>query len=172
MQRQSRRKAFASASHDEHGARLADPSSQATAACMSPAPPVQPTAREWAHTSAKSVSSSQTALTGPSASIRKPRTAESRSRSAGPPSRRPKLGHDLLDRRLEGAVEPVVLPELHESPFACHPRRQPLAVRIFATTSARPNTGTTAWTSADGDDEHVRARGSDSVRSLNLGSGV
>jgi uncharacterized protein YjbJ (UPF0337 family) len=33
----------------------------------------------------------------------------------------------------------------------------------------RPNTGTTAWTYADGDDEHMRAPGSDSVRSLNWG---
>ena len=42
-------KTFASASHDEHGTKLADPGqSQATAACMSPTAPVQPTARAWA----------------------------------------------------------------------------------------------------------------------------
>ena len=53
-----------------------------------------------------------------------------------------------------------------------HGPSSPTAGSIAATTSPGPNTGTTAWTSADGDDEHVRAPGSDPVRSLNLGMGV
>src|SRR5664279_690198 len=35
----------------------------------------------------------------------------------GPPSRLPKLRHDLLDRNLESAIQPVVQPELHKSPL-------------------------------------------------------
>src|SRR5664279_318317 len=34
-----------------------------------------------------------------------------------PPSRLPKLRHDLLDRNLESAIQPVVQPELHKSPL-------------------------------------------------------
>ena len=72
-------------------------SGQATAVCRSPAPPVQPMARASARTSARSACSSQTA--------HRPPGIEQEAAHRGieveigcPPSRLPKLRHDLLNR--------------------------------------------------------------------------
>ena len=122
----------------ELGARWADRSGQATAVCRSPAPPVQPMARASARTSARSACSSQTAHRP--GSSRKPRTAESRSRSAVHQADSRNCATICSIGTLEGTIQPVVQPELHKSPLslvelAVVPRRSQGLLRLSPLTS-------------------------------------